>query len=194
MRYFCFDVESPGLYAGNNPLQVAALVYDEQFGDFTIVDGLIATRPLKEDDKMSMDTRDWVENHLHSDDEIKDFLDRRKIHVPNQHYALTDAKDVRKVFWDFYMKYRESCAIVGDCIYPVETSFMQQCIFDENQRRGNNNDYIVDDVMFLGPYPWIDVNSMSRDRNDYGGVSECDHNPIYDVMTSMEKFQGIKRR
>ena len=156
MNIFCFDAETDGLYG--EAFAVSAVVMNER-GE--IIDRF-AQKCLMPEIKS-----EWVkENCLPHLGAIEDCESREML---------------RENFWNFYMKYRESCLIMADVAYPVEASLMRKCVEDNFSERE-----------FLAPYPLIDISAMfvahgidpHTDRTEFACTQGTAHNPFDDAVIS----------
>jgi len=169
MNIFCFDAETDGLYG--EVFAIGAVVMNE-LGE--VLDRFSQKCMVPEIQS------EWVrENCLPHLTQIEDCADR----------AL-----LRENFWNFYMKYRESCLIMADTAYPVEASLMRKCVEEDLPSRE-----------FLGPYPLLDISAMFAahgidphiERAKFAGAQGTAHNPLDDAMISARcalKLMGMSKR
>jgi hypothetical protein len=150
---FVFDVESTSLFGTG--FAVGAIVMNEWTQE-------IDRFELLSEEGMAM-ANDWVrENVIPS---LKD--------IPT---CKTDL-ELRNKFYDFYLKYKNTCEIWSDCNFPVETNFLGLVALDDFENR-----------QWMMPYPLKDVSTIvdiNIDRMAECGVTELrKHNPLDDSIAS----------
>lgn len=70
--------------------------------------------------------------------------------LPTLVYTLHSPRQVRRVFWDWWMEWKAKGALLAaDVPWPVEARFLNQCIGDDPEHR-----------KWEGPYPLIDIASV----------------------------------
>lgn len=154
MQYFCFDVESDGLYG--EAFAVGAVVMNE------IGECVDSFSGIAEPEKVESD---WVkQNCLPKLEKLPAFESRRAL---------------REAFWAFYMKYRENAVITADVPVPVEAGFLRACVEDDLSARMFLAPYPLVDVASVLFAAGIDPDT---DRTQFG--SEDAHNPVTDAENS----------
>lgn len=124
--YFVFDVESAGLYGEG--FAVGWVVVDHQGNERER--GYLGA-PFDSVD-CDLDVREWMEQNVLP-------------HLPDPNCKNTI--QLRKEFWWAWLRWEEKGAIaVADVPYPVETSFLRDCVLDMGKH-----------VAYLAPYPLLDV-------------------------------------
>ena len=97
---------------------------------------------------------------------------------------LANPRAVRTEFWRRYMNWQRSfhkVALIGDCIWPVETNFLSACIEDESPLH-----------TWKGPYPFLDIASLVGVL----GGAPCprlpnelpEHDPLNDALQSARQL------
>jgi len=97
---------------------------------------------------------------------------------------------LKEEFYSFYMKWKSSCEIWGDCCFPVETNFLSAVANDD-----------LTDREYKMPYPLYDLGTILNvevDRNDYAdrliGTTRRKHNPFYDSLDSAVSLLRFRYR
>lgn len=86
-------------------------------------------------------------------------------------------EELRKRFYEFYMKHKDTCTIWSDVNFPVETNFLSAIVKDDPEARQWNM-----------PYPLYDVANfvnVDLDRTETGkGTGMRKHHPLDDALSS----------
>jgi len=92
--------------------------------------------------------------------------------------------ELRNKFFDFYMKYKDSCKIYSDVNYPVETNFLAAVVADNLESREWSMPYPLYDIsMFVD----IDINRDEKYSKETGKQLRR-HNPADDSIASLYCF------
>jgi len=133
--FFVFDVESVGLFGEG--FAVAGGVFDVR-GDaisefaFHCPDDAACGTPSD---------RTWIRHHVTTSD---------------QSIKLRTTKEVREAFWQVWVSAKNDGAIMfGECIFPVETNFLEACIRD--LRSSGNGSYPRGTA---SPYPCHEIATL----------------------------------
>lgn len=162
MFIFSFDVESDGLYGDG--FAFGAVVMDQQGREIDTAE-LCCLQGV---------TDPWVQENC------LPFL----ADMPQ----ATTRDEVRRCFWNFYMKWKGQCHIFCDVAYPVDASFLRQCA----QSCHGELD---------APYPLLDVASIMlgcgedplTDGKTYTGLTGDAHCPLFDARVSAHKLLRLVR-
>jgi hypothetical protein len=129
--------------------------------------------------------------------EILETFERRAIEYPEPCKFVKDeviphlsempkcanTKELRDLFYNFYMSHKETCLVFSDCNYPVETNFLSSVVNDDMEYR-----------QWDMPYPLYDVANfvdIEIDRAEmYVGKALRKHHPLDDCKAS---FQALTR-
>ena len=88
---------------------------------------------------------------------------------------------LRNRFFNFYMKYKETCEIWGDCIFPVETNFLAAVVADSSETREWSMPYPLKDISTL-----VDINiDRTAKYETETGRKLKKHNPTDDCVASL---------
>ena len=162
MYIFSFDVESDGLYGEGFAFGAVVMTPQGQeiaAAEACCLDGV---------------TDGWVQANV----------------LPHLHSMPQSASraEVRRVFWDFYMAWKDQCRIFADVAYPVDAHFLRQCA-QENHGEWD------------APYPLLDVASVLLacgvdpliDGASYTGSTGDNHHPLFDARVSARKLVRLVR-
>lgn len=157
MYIFSFDVESDGLYGEG--FAFGAVVMDQQGQEIASAEACC----------LDGVTNAWVQENVLP-------------HLGRMPQAASRA-EVRRVFWDFYMTWKEQCRIFADVAYPVDAHFLRQCA-QENHGEWD------------APYPLLDVASVLLacgvdpliDGATYTNSTGDNHHPLFDAQVSAKKL------
>ena len=173
---FMFDVESTDLYGKGFAFSV---VVQDRKGQ--IIDSLTATVDLE---LVETECNAWVkENVLPA---FKTF----------KMQTVSNYKDLRKLFYDFYMSHKENAIIFSDCNYPVETSFLAEIVKDDVNRQWDMPYPLYDVCNFVD----IDIDRSEKYMADNSAYILQDvskrkpqkHNPYWDCLTSLHCLRKNK--
>lgn len=155
-KYFCFDVETDGLYG--EAFAVAAVIIDQS--------GKIVDQFMGKCEYPGIES-EWVKtNCLPHLNDLPEFDSRRSM---------------RDAFWTFYAQYRESSHIMADVAFPVEAQFIRACVEDDLPAREFQGPYPLIDVSSLFFAQGIDPDI---DRLEFSGYKGTAHNPLDDAIAS----------
>lgn len=152
-----FDVESIGLHGDGYAVGYVVTDRDKEYEV-----GLIACQP----------------RFAHGTDEDRVWCSNN---IPEIKENCTSTLEVRQVFWDKWMEWKEKGALLAaDCQWPVEARLLCACIDDHKSDRA-----------FNGPYPFIEISSVLIAKGidpmaDYPRLSNelPKHNPLADATQS----------
>jgi len=151
---FVFDVESTNLHGVG--FAVGAVV--------ATLDGIIL-------DTFSLMSIDQINN---LDTWVKEMVLPSIADMP----TCNNLSELRNSFFDFYIKYKDSCEIWSDVNYPVETNFLEAVCNDDFENRKS-----------IMPYPLKDIStliSVEQDRIQLSGLNDLKrHHPVDDCMASL---------
>jgi hypothetical protein len=88
--------------------------------------------------------------------------------VPMQHPVCKKPRELRSIFWDRWMHWKDQSVMVADCPFPVEARFLSACVDDSPKDRNWN-----------GPYPLLDVASI---------LWNCGINPLATLARQPEEL------
>lgn len=152
---FMFDVESDGLYGHG----------------FAV--GTVVATP----DGEIIDTFEMKSNVSITDNWVKENVLPHLGDMP----SCETSKELRTKFYDFYMKYKNSCIVYSDCNFPVETNFLTEVVRDDEDNR-----------KWEMPFPLMDVATVKNinvSRNYFYKVNTGkkirQHNPLDDAIASL---------
>jgi hypothetical protein len=171
--FFVFDVESVGLYGEGFAVGFVVAERDGTIRRY----GRIGCNPMQANGNVN--DRIWAQKNVLEyvwDGSLKDFDFVEYCDNP---------EDVRSAFWREWtqakMEHYRDIIMVADCIYPVETNFIAQCIRDNPQER-----------MKDAPYPLLDLSGVllaaginPTQTFDRANSWECAvHDPLADAHQS----------
>jgi len=152
-----FDVESIGLYGEG--WTVGWTLVDS---DWNLLAEGYAACP-REATRGSDEDRRWVEENC-----------------PELISTHQTPKQVRNVFWEVWMEAKaQGATIWADCCYPVETTFIMDCVADDPQNRTWNAPYPLHEIATVLELAGFDPNA-AYDRLE----SEPQHHPLGDARQS----------
>ena len=162
MSIFIFDVESDGLYGEG--FAFGALVMDAEGNEIASAEACC----------MEGVQNEWVRENVLT-------------HIGDMPMVSSRA-EVRRLFWKFYMQWKDKCHVFGDVIYPVEAEFMRQCVTENN-------------AVWDGPFPLLDVSSVMlscgydplTDGKEFTGITGDTHHPLFDARISARKLLRLMR-
>jgi hypothetical protein len=165
---FSFDVETDDLYG--ETFAVGVSIWDLKTKEIISTLGLYA--------ELSAVKSQWCQDNI-----VKTLL---TVEHNAQFVQLPCRKDMREIFWNFYMAWRDKAIILGDFQSPCESGFMRQCVMDNLKKRE-----------WLGPYPMHELGTMlamvnldpDLDRFIFSGCNNLvKHNPIHDSITAGKTY------
>lgn len=110
---------------------------------------------------------------------------------------VNDYKELRTLFYNFYMKYKDDCMIFSDCNYPVETKFLADIVTDDEENRKWNMPYpLYDACNFID----VDVDRAKKYEKDNAAfIAQSpanrklkQHNPNHDCVASIHCLKESK--
>lgn len=157
-KFISLDVESIGLHG-----QAFAYGYVVIDRDGNVLEDRIVACP-RETAAGDIVSRKWVDEN-----------------VPHIEPVVETPEDVLNDFWEQWIRLKEEdAALVGDCIWPVETNFLSACVKLDPENRS-----------FSGPYPMFDLPSvlMTLGQNPLGTFERLPeelpaHQPLNDARQS----------
>ena len=156
--FFVFDVESIGLHGDG--FAVGWTVVDVQGQEFE--HGIFAVPRVI--CKGSDDDRKWCDKNIP--------------HIMPTHHSIID---MREAFWKVWLTWKAKGAVMfADCLWPVESRFLIDCVADYQPYRN-----------WEGPYPFHDIGTfllahgldpLQKFERQVGEMTE--HNPVCDARQS----------
>lgn len=165
-KYFVFDVESIDLHGEG--FAVSAIVTDNK-GNIEDKFELLSTEGSE---KVSIWVKDNVLPHL--------------TEMPK----CETLKELRTNFYNFYLKYKDSCDIWSDCNFPVETNFLSAVVRDDIESRQWNMPYPLKDISTI-----VDINIDRSINCDIENLRK--HHPTDDCIASLTlllKYERINQK
>lgn len=150
-HYFIVDCESDGLYG--EIFSIAAIVLDRNFSMIDMFYGVseMALKEVKDS---------WVIENI-----VPIFKNRRE-----ESTSYLKPEDLRYSFWNFYMKYQKSSAVIADFGVPVESNLFRKCVMDDEDER-----------RFLAPYPLHELGTI---------LMSCGIDPDIDRSSLVTNLEG----
>jgi len=156
---FVLDCETDGLYGDCFAVGVFVLS-----SNGLIIDKFSGISKIEEI------TNEWVkENVLSELDGLKKFPTRL---------------EMRNQFWDFWMKYKDSCIAIADIGVPIESAFFKQCVLDDLENRQWDAPYPLHEIATLLLSKGIDSDINRIKYSEVNTETIKQHNPVDDAYVS----------